>query len=68
MMEARGRAGRDCMVRRRCRDPKAKSERGTLSLSLPLRIWDASYPCPPAPSVLPLIGQELIFISYLGNH
>lgn len=63
MKEARGRAGKDCLVRGRLGDPKAKSEEGILSLSLPFRIRDVTYPCPLAPSELPLIGP--VFISYL---
>lgn len=59
MKEARGRAGKDCLVRGRHGDAKAKSEEGILSLRLPFRIRDVTYPCPLAPPELPLTGPVL---------
>lgn len=58
MKEARGRRG----------VPKAKSEGGILNLSLPLRIWDVTYPYPTVPSEFPLTGQEgwFLFLTQTG--
>lgn len=56
MKEAGGRAGKDCTVRGRHGDLKAKSEGGVLNLSLPLRIWDVTYLSLMIPSEFPLTG------------
>lgn len=56
MKEAGGRAAKDCTVRGRRGDAKAKSEGGVLNLSLPLRTSDVTYPCPITLSEFPLTG------------